>query len=1633
LTQGSHTFQVRAIDGAGNPDASPASFTWLVDAIAPDTQILSHPSDPSNSPDATFTFSGTDSFVNSVASFECKLDAASFAACTSPVNYSGLPDGAHTFQVRAIDAVNNVDATPASFTWNIIYPVVVTASAGNPGPVKYVSLKAAFDAINAGIHQRDVIVNLVGNTVETSTAVLNESGSGSAGYTSVSIRSSGGAPRFISGDIAGPLIDLNGADSVSFNGVATGGNSLTISNASAQATASTLRLINDACLNTFLNTTILGSSSGLGVVYFGPGTTLGNDNNTFIGDKIGSANGVAPINGIYSIGLSTGVDNSGNSISGSEIYDYFNANASSNGVDLLANNSGWLIANCKFYQTATRTYLTAATHTAINVASGAGYSISGNVIGYSNSNGTGTYVMGGTAATRFVGINLAVGTSDDTFVQGNTVASISLATSSGVGTGSGVLCGLNILTGNVKVGTGTANTFGSTNGVDSLVATPSTTQGAVVGINSNSTGVVVIQNNTFGGFSSSNPSAAVAGAVFGINLSASAISATVTGNTIGNATPNNMRAGVLGTTTGDSLAVGINAAPAIQPVANYSNNTIRNLSAYGTGIAGYVLGIQTGSTTNISTSATINGNTISNLTTTSALSGVSNGSAAAQGIQLLPGADVTITGNTIFNISDLNQASVATVVAGITQSLAARTTISNNLIYGLSNASTGTSPVTPPVISGIVIRSGTTSVNVQNNMISLGNGQSTNSAIIGIWGNHASTPNPIDKIYFNTVNIEGTVTAGAQPSMGFYRGDFSSNARTPTVDIRNNIFNNTRSGGTGKHYAIANNYGVANSSAVGWPAGASNYNVLNANPATVGFWTTNQTFAGWKVASVGDAISLSGVVVSFVNSASNLHIASGLTPSALESGGTPIAGLTTDIDGETRPGPNGSVNGGAFAPDFGADEFDGVYLDAAPPIINYTPLVNLTSTADRVLTVNITDSTAVASGANLPRIYYKKSTDAGYVSNNCLLASGTVQNGSYSCAINNTLMGGGSVSLGDTVQYFVVAQDTTGNLASSPSAGFAGTSVNTVTTPPTPNSYLISAPITGNIDVGIGGHYSSLTNPGGVFEAINAGVITGNVNIRIVSDLTTENGAVSLNQTTEEGTGGYTITIQPFGAQRTISGSSDNWIIGLLDADRVTIEGSLTAGTANSTGGDPQLRDLTIVNTSVTATSGGVVAVRSVADGAQNFIIRNVNISGMDATQTQVGLHIGGPTIGSNGGPNNNARVENCSFQKSVIGIYDGGMSAAAQSSGNVITMNDLSATSILRLRRAGMLIFNQDNLQVTRNAVGGIVDDEGADAYGIGIGIQAYDGSTVASGGVTNSLISRNKINGVVSLNTTGFSGIGIGISGGSTGSNVISNNMISGVAATSSFPDITAGIYVAGAAGSNTKLYFNSVSMTGDRGSEPNQIGSYGIAITGADPTVELKDNIFYTTQTSGGGSSANSYAIGTVGTTFANLNSNYNDFVSIGPNAAGFRIGGLGSSATDIASLSGWRSATSRDLNSLAVDPSFVDPLTDLHLLGNSALIKGGIAAGGVNIDFDGDTRSGPTYDIGADQVDQTAPDTQILTGPPSQTASSSATFTFSGSDSFANAVASYQCKLDAALFTTCTSPVTYNGLAQGSHTF
>ncbi|HPI54820.1 MAG TPA: hypothetical protein PLU10_09015, partial [Chitinophagaceae bacterium] len=552
----------------------------------------------------------------------------------------------------------------------------VSGSTGADGT--YATLGAAFTAINGNVQTgNNITINMDGNTTETAPAVLNE-----GGWATLLIQPNGGAARTITGAVATYLIDLNGCDRVSINGMNSGGNSLTISNTSTASSSATIRFIADASSDTISNCTILGSSgaalsTGLGVIFFSTGTVTGNDNNSILYNVISAAGTNLPICGIYSMGTSAAIDNSLNVVMNNSISNYYNVSGASHGMNINSFNSAWTISGNSFFQSASRNYTTANTHTGINITSGSGYTISGNFVGGNTANAGGTaYAMTGTIATRFIGINVAAGTTTAlNTIQNNTIANITLNTSSGASTTNGVICGINLTAGSANIN---GNAIGSTSGINNIVAVPTTAGGVVVGVHSSSTGAVTIQNNFFGALSCSGVTAAVSGGVLAINVSGVASPLAINTNTIGNATANNIRGGTSGLTTGSCAVAGITLAASPTGTVSINSNTIQNLTSYGSGTTGYVRGIQTIAVTGSSSVYNIINNTIYNLTTNSNNTSLANGNTCATGIVLSGGNASTISQNTVYNLSSISTGSTASYVAGIMHGNATNTVITRN-------------------------------------------------------------------------------------------------------------------------------------------------------------------------------------------------------------------------------------------------------------------------------------------------------------------------------------------------------------------------------------------------------------------------------------------------------------------------------------------------------------------------------------------------------------------------------------------------------------------------------------------------------------------------------------------------------------------------------------------------------------------------------------------------------------------------------------------------------------------------------------------------------------------------------------------------------------------------------------------
>lgn len=132
LADGSYTFEAYALDKAGNQSTPTKSVTWSVLTRAPGLEFTQTPAPISNSGAATFAFRGTDP-AQPIVRFQCHVDSAPFADCTSPVPLTGLADGSRTFEVKGFDAAGNsgvivyqwvIDTTPPT--------LAITSGPNNP-------------------------------------------------------------------------------------------------------------------------------------------------------------------------------------------------------------------------------------------------------------------------------------------------------------------------------------------------------------------------------------------------------------------------------------------------------------------------------------------------------------------------------------------------------------------------------------------------------------------------------------------------------------------------------------------------------------------------------------------------------------------------------------------------------------------------------------------------------------------------------------------------------------------------------------------------------------------------------------------------------------------------------------------------------------------------------------------------------------------------------------------------------------------------------------------------------------------------------------------------------------------------------------------------------------------------------------------------------------------------------------------------------------------------------------------------------------------------------------------------------------------------------------------------------------
>ncbi|MEO0076113.1 MAG: FlgD immunoglobulin-like domain containing protein [candidate division WOR-3 bacterium] len=833
------------------------------------------------------------------------------------------------------------------------------------------------------------------------------------------------------------------------------------------------------------------------------------------------------------------------------------------------------------------------------------------------------------------------------------------------------------------------------------------------------------------------------------------------------------------------------------------------------------------------------------------------------------GLNVTGTNPSVYNNLVRKIRTTGTTIYGIYLGGSGTTNCYNNRIYNLTSTTTSS-----PIVDGIYISTGL-SVNIYNNFISNLNAPTGSSAtaIAGIY-NNVSTSSAVVNIYYNSIYLNATSTGANFGTIGVYA------STTPTVDIRNNVIVNTSTpNGTGLTVAYRRS-----STTLTTYANTSNNNCFYAGIPSASrliFYdgtNADQTLAAFK-ARVFPRDNLSVTeAVNFV-SANDLHI-NNTIPTRLESGARPIAGITTDIDGDARVYPS-EINTNVF-PDIGADEFSGIPIDEFGPIITYTPLPHTSALTNRTLTATIVDvisGVSVAPGQK-PTLWYNKNRGSWY--------QDSLSTPPWIFTIDVAALGG--VIVGDTVFYYVSAYDSSGNMA-----------VNPVTAPTLPNYYVITqAPLSGNYTVGLA-MFNSLTGRNVYFEpqirkvlreaqipienslnttkdknsAINNDDIeltmrTELIEVEEISWLPMENGKPYLGDlyikksehpeiAFPEGIEGVYATITAAVADLNLRGVNGPTNFLLVDnnypnetypitidvrneylptaTNRVTIKPNTgVIATISGASASSQIfriissyitidgsnsggtdRSLTIQNTSTT--SPQVIAIApGTTTPTVGVTVKNCNI--INGANTSSAVVIGNP------GYFNDIVIQNNSVELAYIGVYvKAEPVVAGNGSGTQLIGNDLnSSTNPIRL--VGLYMQGVDGGSISNNNIGNFATVDASNITGVWI-----------AAGSSNSVVTNNTIG---PINSSSGAPRGIAISTSLTNSNIlVANNNITDIA--SSYSSAPYGIYVFSTTG-NVIVEKNKVARIYN--TNTGGYGARGIHIyTGiANSNITVKNNFVW-----------------------------------------------------------------------------------------------------------------------------------------------------------------------------------------------
>jgi hypothetical protein len=664
----------------------------------------------------------------------------------------------------------------------------------------------------------------------------------------------------------------------------------------------------------------------------------------------------------------------------------------------------------------------------------------------------------------------------------------------------------------------------------------------------------------------------------------------------------------------------------------------------------------------------------------------------------------------------------------------------------------------------------------------------------------------------------------------------------------------------------------------------------------------------------------------------DLHLKNNV-PTQCESGASIMAApieVVTDYDGDARfpnAGYPDNPSSPATSTDMGADEFGGLKIDITPPAITFTPLGNTIETSERLLTTTITDGTGVpTSGIGLPILYWKKSVAGNW---NSVQATWITPN-TY-----NFTFGGGAV-LGDSIYYYIVAQDLVTpipNVGASPFIGASGFTANppACAVPPADSVlfvYKIVAPVCGNYEVGAGKTYATLNE---AFADFLVRPITCPVTLLLTdASYPTQTYPIMVPQFTGI-SAVNTLTIKPApGIETTFSGNLATGIFNFNGAKYIIVDGSNTGGND---------RSLTFINTAATA---GAYAV--------GFV--NGNFKSTDCVLKNCVIKA-------------NSQVTNNTY-----GVF---FSPTVGGYGNILMDNNMIYSARIGISMYGALTDPAINMQITNNVIGSSIDAEAIQFQGIAIGdasntlirgneiMGAWAGNSNSSmdgiyigSGSTSTKIRQNKIHHFYTPNASGNSVDAINFFAGSaTTVTEISNNLIYGIRGKNGCMGINI------AYGGNVLIAHNTVSLTDTAFYDAASASRYSacLRVSSGITLLDVRNNIFQNTQqcVEPLNTSPLTYAVYSSSAATAYSFINYNDYFVNEPYSETGLSGRIGYMGGQKITLANWQSATLQDANSQNVNPLFVST-TDLHTA-VPELNNAGITLPTVTTDYAGIIRTSP----------------------------------------------------------------------------